>query len=392
MNVMFSKIFKIRDQSETSFYCRPLALFLVVWLLMLACFQIRLSYTSYPDLSLALKLFACSLISFLIGYFTVHSAYFAVGFSPSGASQYRIDITRLRQFQLATFVTAFAIIFMNWKLYGSPPIFGEDTLGYQEYGSLRQILFPATMALFVSAPLEPSFFRRWFFYIFGPLVLIGYASRGYLLITLFQTLVVFSLRTSLSKKRIYIVAFSTLCIAVLLANAIGNGRLNVGSAALLGYMQIKRTFYDWPTAYLWVISYVATPMSNLCWIVHVYRYDHPSASFMYSMLPGFLSPKPLEISDLGSENIIDGVHTYIAKYYLDLWVFGIFGINYIWGLISGYMNAGNRLGRNYLTSAVLLGCMGFMFFSDLLTIFIILLELSILYLAQRYFTVEYKTC
>jgi hypothetical protein len=107
------------------------------------------------------------------------------------------------------------------------------------------------------------------------------------------------------------------------------------------------------------------------------------------MLPGFWAPKPLEIGDLGSENIVDGVHTYIAKYYLDLWVFGIFGINYVWGLISGYLSAGNRLGRNYLTSAVLLGCIGFMFFSDFLTILIILLELTALNLAQRYFTVGY---
>ncbi len=81
---------------------------------------------------------------------------------------------------------------------------------------------------------------------------------------------------------------------------------------------------------------------------------------------------------MGSENIIDGVHTYIAKYYLDLWVFGIFIINYVWGLISGYISAGNRSVADYLSSAVLLGCIGFMFFSDFLTILMIILQLSIL--------------
>ena len=52
------------------------------------------------------------------------------------------------------------------------------------------------------------------------------------------------------------------------------------------------------------------------------------------------------------------------------------------------MAAGDRISRNYLTSAVLLGCMGFMFFSDFLTILIILLELVALGLAQRYFTID----
>jgi oligosaccharide repeat unit polymerase len=387
---MFSKIFKIRSSADLPFYCSPLRLFLAVWLLMLTCFQLRISYTSYPDLSLAFLVFAFSLISFLIGLISIRSAYFAVGYSPMGPSHYKIDIRKLRRFHLATFGIALAIIIMNWKLYGLPPLFGffgAETLNYQEYGSLRQVLFSSVMALFVSAPLDPSALRRWILYIFGLLVPFGYASRGSLLITLFQALIVFSFRTNLSKKMLYLIAFSTLCFAVILSDVIGNGRSSLPSEAMLHYLRIKTDYYDWPTAYIWLISYISTPISNLCWIIHVYRYDHPSAHFLYSMLPGF-SDKILEVGDLGSENIIDGVHTYIAKYYLDLWVFGIFIINYVWGLISGYISAGNRLSRNYLSSAVLLGCIGFMFFSDFLTTLMIILQLSILTLAQRYFTVE----
>ena len=167
---MFSPIFKIRERSELPFYCKPLWLFISVWLLMLASFQIRISYTSYPDLSLALIIFGCSLVSFLIGFATVRFAYLAVGYTPLGANHYQIDVTRLRRFHLATFGTAIAIIVMNWKLYGLPPVFGFfgiETLSYMDYGSLRQVLFPAIMALFVSAPLESSAIRRWFLYIFA---------------------------------------------------------------------------------------------------------------------------------------------------------------------------------------------------------------------------------
>ena len=94
----------------------------------------------------------------------------------------------------------------------------------------------------------------------------------------------------------------------------------------------------------------------------------------------------MEIGELGNDKIVDGVHTYIAKYYIDFWYFGVFAINYVWGLIAGFMRVGDRISRNYLVSAVLLGCMGFMFFSDFLTILIILLEIFALALAQRYFT------
>ncbi len=239
---MFSKIFKIRSSADLPFYCSPLRLFLAVWLLMLTCFQLHISYTSYPDLSLALLVFACSLVSFLIGLISIRSAYFAVGYSPIGPNHYKIDIKKLRRFHLAASGIAIAIIIMNLKLHGLPPIFGffgADTLNYQEYGSLRQVLFSSVMALFVSAPLEISAFRRWILYIGGLLVPFGYASRGFVLIMLFQALIVFSFRTNLSKKKIYLVALSTLCVAVILSDIIGNGRSSLGSEAMLRYLKIK---------------------------------------------------------------------------------------------------------------------------------------------------------
>ena len=244
------------------------------------------------------------------------------------------------------------------------------------------------MAIFVTAPLENSRIRRWFWYAFGPFCALLYASRGYLLILLFQMLVVFSVRTTLSKKKIYLIALATLICAIVLSNFIGNGRISEGSAALLGWMQIKRSYYDWPTAYLWMISYISSPISNMCWIVRSYHYDHPSAAFLYELLPGFWAPKSLEAGDLGSQNIVDGVHTYLAKYFLDFWWFGIFGINYVWGLISGFLTINNGLARNYLTSAVLLACIGFLFFADFITFLLIFLELVLLGFAQRYFTVD----
>lgn len=383
-------ISEVRNSSDLPFYCRPLSLFVAVWALMLGAFEFHISYTTYPDVSVALVLFTVSFVSLLAGYATVWTGLQAIGFQPRGAAHYRIDLARLRRFYLAAVVVSLAIMLMNLKLFGLPPIFGllgADTLDYQEYGSLRQVLFTAVLTLFVSAPLETSAWRRWSLYLFAPMCLLIYGSRGYLLIMLFQALVVFSLRTSLSKTKIYLVALSTLVLAVFASNLIGNNRSSLGADAMLGALQIKHAYYDWPAAYLWVISYVSTPISNMCWIVRVYHYHGPSWSFLSSALPGFWSSKPLEWGDLGSDMIIDGVHTYLAKYYLDFWGFGIAGVNYMWGLISAFISAGDRLTRNYLISAVLLGCIGFMFFADFLSILIILMELGAAVWIQRYVTV-----
>ncbi|NYF78214.1 hypothetical protein [Granulicella arctica] len=391
MPVFTSRIFQIRNQSQLPLYCRPLSLFVAVWLLMLAAFQLHISYTSYPDISVALGLFVASLFSFLFGYATLRTAYFSIGHVPSGFSHYQIDVTRLRRFHLLLLGIIVAIMVMNWRLHGLPPLFGffgADTLDYMEYGSLRQILFPAILLLFVTAPLETSLFRKGCLFLFAPACLLIYVSRGLMLIMFFQALIVFSMRTSLSKRMIYVVAIVTLASGLMVSDFIGNGRNSLGSAALLGYMQIKSAYYDWPTAYIWMASYVSTPISNMCWIIHVYPYEHPSFSFLYSALPGFWTSKPIEVADLGSDMIVDGVHTYIAKYFLDFWFFGIFGINYLWGVIAAYISAGDRLTRKYLTSAVLLGCLGFIFFADFLSILYILIELVAITLAQSYFTIE----
>ena len=385
---MQTRPWKIRSSADIPFYCSPLHLFFAEWALMLAAFELRISYISYPDLGLALSLFCLSAVAFLGGSATVRYGYAAVRPKSSRSHFYRVDLSRLRAFYTISVVGALAIILMNFKLYGTPPIFGAfgvDTLDYQEYGSLNQPLFTAILAVFVSAPLETSAWRRWALYIFGPVAFLVYGSRGYLLIMLFQALVVFSLRTTLSKRKIYAVAGATLVAAILLSDLIGNNRNSLGVDALLGFLQIKRAYYGWPSANLWVISYIASPFSNLCWIVHVYGYKGPSLKFLYSTLPGFLTPKELLMStDYGTEKIVDGVHTYMAKYFLDFWYFGILGINYVWGLIAGYLHTGDRLTRNFLVSAVLIGCMGFMFFSDFLTILIIMMELGALALVQRY--------
>ncbi len=364
---------------------------------MLGTFWLRISYSSFPDFSVALFLFSIATLSFLFGYVTLRWLHGTNQCSPCGLGKsYRVKLKGLRRLHLGGVALILTIMVMNLRLYGLPPIFGAlgsiDTPDYQEYGSLRQPMFAAILIVFISAPLEPAVWRRWALYLFSPICFLIYGSRGYLLIMLFQALAVFSLRTKKSKTFIYGAAASTLISAIFLSDLIGNSRNSLGVEALLGFLQIRSRYYDWPAAYLWVISYISTPFSNMCWIVRVFPYEHPTFQFLYSALPGFLSPvSPAQITDLGSEKIIDGVHTYMAKYYMDFWYFGIVAINYVWGLIAAAMTAGDRLTRNYLLSSVLLGCMAFMFFSDFLTILIIMMEMFAAWCIQRYLTITVPT-
>ena len=383
-------VFRIRDSAVVPFYCNPLHLFFAEWVLMLVTFSLRISFASFPDGSVALGLCLIASLSFLAGYMTLRLSYVARNYYPVGVSEYyEIRLNRLRMSQLCGVLLVVGIIMMNWVRFGLPPLFGAlgaNTLSYQEYGSLRQPMFAAILIIFITAPMETSSWRRWALYLFSPGCFLLYGSRGYLLIMLFQALAVFSLRTSQSRLRIYGIALATLTIAVFASNLIGNSRNSLGVDALLGFLQIKQKYHTWPPAYLWVISYVATPFSNMCWIVHAPYHQH-AITFFYSLFPGELAVKSTEMTaDLGSEKILDGVHTYMAKYFLDFWYFGIVGINYVWGLIAGALRAGNRLTRNFLLSGVLLACMGFMFFTDFLTILIIVLEMSAAVLIQRVVT------
>jgi hypothetical protein len=167
---------------------------------------------------------------------------------------------------------------------------------------------------------------------------------------------------------------------------IGNGRYQGTSEMFAAFFNIKPSYADWPMTFLWIISYISIPFSNLCWIIHAYHYSHPTSNFLTTLLPSFWAPPSLEGGNLGSINIIDGVHTYLAKYYIDLWFVGIFTINFAWGLISGYLGVGDRIGQKYLTSSVFLSAIAFLFFADYLTMLSIVMELFILALVQRYVT------
>lgn len=387
MKEILSEAMLYRGKSDLPIFCRPIPLFIAMWIIMLGSLQMHVTDFAYPDISLAVGLFALSLASLLVGCLVTRLvlSYDTRPFHWNEA--YRIDLKLLRRAEWCLTAIIMIIVLANFAAYGLPPLFsllGATTLSYVEYGKLKQVLNAATMALTVAASLETSRFRKTALYAFTFLSMAAYATRGFTLVMLAQAFFVFCLRTRTSKKKLYIVAVSTVFAAVLISNLIGNGRAESTTEAFVAFFGISDTYAKWPMATLWMLSYISTPVSNLCWIVHSYHYTHPTATFLTTLVPAFWAPPALENNYLGSPFIIDGVHTYLAKYYLDLWYFGIILINLVWGIIATILTRRGRLVKCSLTSSVLLAAIVFIFYADFLTFLSIAMELIALAVIEQF--------
>jgi len=85
-------------------------------------------------------------------------------------------------------------------------------------------------------------------------------------------------------------------------------------------------------------------------------------SFLYPVLPSFWAPLNPHDAPLSDSHIIDGVHTYLATYFLDFSWFGIVGANFALGLMSGFLVNRERISRYLLMSPVVLSAMALIFF------------------------------
>ena len=203
---------------------------------------------------------------------------------------------------------------------------------------------------------------------------------------LFQALIILSIRTSMSKRRIYLLALIGVVAAGVFFGVLGNYRTS--NAILMAGMQIKSEFQQWPTIYIWIISYISAPLSNLCWYVRLAHFDHVTWSFAYTLLPSFWYPVGAHNDIAQTSKIVDGVSTYLANYFLDFSYSGIFLINLFIGIISGIASIANRISRKFILWPVFLSCIGFMFFWDFFASLQTVILFSLQAIAQWYFVRE----
>ena len=368
----------LKGRQDLPLYCNPLVIFVLNWILMLISLSFQITYVTYPNMGIPLLLAALSLGSFLFGYLVSRTLLHRWPTRTESLS-YTLNVTRLWQASLLCCAAAILIIVFNWVLSGPPPAIGDPS-SYLIYGRFKQVLFPLLVVVTVNSLLDSSRWRKVLFASFGIAGMALYITRGLLMVSLLQMLFVFSLRTRMSKKKIYTIAVCCLGLAVVAITLIGNARTAQG--VFLEYLQIRHKYSDWPMAYLWLTSYISIPFSNLCWLFAKGNFHGPTLSFLYPLLPSFLTPPDPHASIHDDLSIIDGASTYLAAYALDFSYLGIYLANMVLGIGCGWLME-RALPKSILVAGLFLTCLTFIFFSDMFSPLSTILQFAIQAAVQR---------
>jgi hypothetical protein len=378
-------VYPLRPNSQLPFYCRPLELFFAIWALMLGALAFHITDVSYPAMDIPLTLFAVSSVAFLFGYALSVLVSKSIRYQPQPMFWIDVDVNRLRTSTSLMLLSIGIIVSANLFIDGLPPLFGLfsfDTATYFAYGRMKQVLFPLLTSVFVNAVFEPSIPRRIGLMLFSFVTLIVYVTRGHLIVSLSQMLIVLSMTSAMRKKNIYIlgasITLATLAVATVLANA------RTPFEVYVDFLQIRQSYREYPPVFLWLTTYISIPISNMSWIIRNYHFVRPSWSFAYSLVPSFWTPNdPNKMLLESCDHIIDGVHTYLSEYYLDLSYAGIAAINVIIGIAAGYISA-RGISRSLLVAAVFLNCIVLMYFYDAFSALSTIVNVGIQFMVMKY--------
>jgi hypothetical protein len=367
----------LRSRRDLPFYCNPVALFFAVWSLMLACLCLHVSYATYPSFGTPLLIFSVSACALLLGY-AASAAVFENDAALDERASYGLDVTLLWRINLLLCVIAVLVVVANWATDGPPPALGDPTT-YLTYGRLKQILFPFLSTVAVNSTFDTSRLRRFVFLAFSISILILYITRGALLTTFLEMFFVFSMRTSMSKRKLYFLSLGSFAFALTAVTVFGN--LRTAHDVFITYLQIRDKFADLPMAWLWFVSYFSVPLSNLCWIVAHPAAHGPTLAFLYPLLPTFMAPVDPYTQVYTSTNIIDNGSTYLQAYALDFSYLGIYFANLILGVGCRWFVA-RSYPKYILVLAIFLTAMSFIFIDMFLVLTTILQAVLQFYISK----------
>ena len=368
-----------RPRHELPAYCNPIALFLAVWLVMLFSLTFHVSYVIYPYFETPFLIFLISTGSLLLGFFACTAVLERDG-PRSESTWYVLDATVLWRLNLLFCVLALVLIGLNWFTSGPPPAIGDPTT-YLTYGKLKQVLFPLLTCVAVNATLDTSRLRRYLFITFGLGWLGLYVARGVLLLTFLQMFFLYSLRSSMSRKKQYLLFLGAFGVAIAGMTIIGD--LRTAHDIFIEFLQIRDKYSDWPTAFLWVVSYISIPFSNLCWTVAHGPTHGPTFAFLYPLLPSFMAPADPYADVYGGMNIIDGASTYLQTYALDFSYLGIYFANLFIGIGCGWLVV-RSYPRHILILAIFLTSISLLFFSDFFLLLSIVIQVGLQAFVQKH--------
>ena len=355
-------------------------IFVLNWVLMLVTLSFQVTYVTYPTMGMPMLLFAFSLV--LVSVWIPGGANPPASLAHGVRSRlpYTLDVTRLWQLNLLFCGGVASDHCVQLGVAGPPPAMG-DPASYLTYGRFKQVLFPLLVGVTVNSMLDTSRWRKVLFAMFGIAGMALYITRGLLMVALLQMLFVFSLKTQMSKKKLYSIAAwlsRSRCCRDHADRECANGARGLPGVPADHGTSIS----DWPMAYLWLTSYISIPFSNLCWLFAKGNFHGPTLSFLYPLLPSFLMPADPHAYIHDDLSIIDGASTYLAAYALDFSYLGVYLANLALGLGCGWLME-RSLPKHILVAGLFLTCLSFIFFSDMFTPLSTILQFAIQVAVQR---------
>jgi len=365
----------LRPHRELPFYSNPIVIFIAVWALMLATLCVRVSYVIYPHLAVPFLIFVVSFASLLLGYFS-STAIFKPDPARDRPAFFTLDLTALWRLNLCFCAIALALIAFNWVIDGPPPALGSPAT-YLTYGKFKQVLFALLTCIAVNSTLDSSRFRRYLLIFFSLATLAIYIARGVLLVTLLEMFFLFALRSRMSRKKQYLLGLGALALGVAIMTFMGD--LRTAHAVFIAFLKIRDKYSDWPMAWLWLVSYISIPFSNLCWTVAHPPSNGPTLAFLYALLPTFMAPSNPYAAVYTSSYIVDNASSYLQTYALDFSWLGIYFANLLLGFGCGWIQR-RAYPKNFLILVIFLTSMSMIFFTDMF----LLLSTVIQVLVQRF--------
>ncbi|HIF9347325.1 TPA: O-antigen polymerase [Photobacterium damselae] len=326
----------------------PIIIFSSCWILGIFFSWIKVSYYSFTNLSFSIPFFIYNLFFFLFPFF----CYFCL----RRGVRLKYDITifysksYVENFIKYSSILLLLLILFNIYKHGYPPffsIFGFTTKNYVEYGSLKQVIFSLTTVIMLACVLSSNYIK---IFLFG-FVFILFMSRGPLLTSLSSVLLLLLMINKLKLKSIFIVF-----IILMIGNA-WLGDLRTNKELFLQYMNILPDKSDWNTSFLWFISYVSTPFSNMLWITEN-ELNVSWGESLVTFLPGSLRDEFFPSTLHYPSYIIDGVHGYITPIFNDYGFIGVAIFNMILGTLFCYFHSSHK----FLIYTFFLGMLSFIFF------------------------------
>ncbi|MBT5407139.1 MAG: oligosaccharide repeat unit polymerase [Gammaproteobacteria bacterium] len=342
----------------------PLFIFPAIWLLGIAIyiFAKDFSFIFNQNYQILFLIFSLSNIIFIGAYLSFRLNINKLLIRDINSFEMNLNQNKVRR--VKGVLVFFALIIVIYNLYSSGlfpilRIYNSDVENYFEYGRFKGLLIPLLNVIGLLNIFEKNKFSKTLFFILVISIFIFYILRGPLILFLFQY---FIISVVFRRNNIHPALKSSLLLLILYGVIVILGDIRIVKAGFMYAFSIKPQYQDLNLGLLWIMTYFATPISDMITTVQYQTNYLFGISTINDVLPAFIQFEPTDAN--ATLNFIDGPKTYLAPSYEDFGWIGIICTNYVIALICFILKYDSRFYKNFLIVALLYSSLTFIFFTN----------------------------